>query len=262
MSRDADGPVNNDAFAAWGARWLELGDHRGTSLADAVYRDRAEALLDHWRAKVPTPWQRGTDEQLLGPRYRRTHSKGKPRERSEHELEKQILEPDPRKTPTSCFGRRLEDGINAVPLSLDAGGGRNGNVEADMLLMSSSDAGAELLLVEIKTGSNHPWYAVAESLRQLRLAQESVALRNLMADRKNASSATPDLPIAAVILAPLAFYTAPGRNREGTPQAARLAATFNAAEGTDVRLATWDVATRRIDELRIDAPPLPAWSFD
>jgi hypothetical protein len=57
--------------------------------------------------------------------------------RGEHAVEHAILALEPDSNVTTCLGERLLDGVNAVPLTKDAGGKRAGNVEADMLLLTS-----------------------------------------------------------------------------------------------------------------------------
>src|SRR3954464_10837123 len=87
----------------------------------------------------------------------------------------EILAPAPETTPTSCLGALLVDGVNAVPLARDAGGGRVANVEAAMLLLIADEGRFRRALVEVKDRSNHPWYAGVEALRQLRPFSESCA---------------------------------------------------------------------------------------
>lgn len=71
---------------------------------------------------------------------------GAPRAGSEHELESQILAPDPSRTPTTVLGGRLIDGVNAFPLARDGAGGRAGNVEADLLLLVESNDSSRVIL--------------------------------------------------------------------------------------------------------------------
>ncbi len=137
--------------------------------------ERISNVITLWTAPVPGGWQRGPDSRLLDrtQRYLRGDA-ATPKPGSEHKLELEILAPDPAATVTTCFGARLIDGINAVPLARDAGGRRRGNVEADMLLLTADAAGHRTqLLVEAKTSSDNAWYAVIESLRQLKLFQLS-----------------------------------------------------------------------------------------
>jgi hypothetical protein len=139
-------------------------------------------------------------------RYRRGHVRTGPKVGSEHELEYELLQPDPSLAQTRCFDQRLIDGINAVPLARDPDGRRAGNVEADMLLLTAAGNDHRLLLVEAKTISNNAWYATVENLRQLRLFTASSAAQQIMQQRRAEPLPTPPA-VTAVILATASFYT-------------------------------------------------------
>jgi hypothetical protein len=74
-------------FASWRDRWTKLGRYTRLNLPDRA--DRQQALVALWRSNIPAPWKRGTDAQLLGPRYRRKDWMN-PR-RGEHKIEHEIL---------------------------------------------------------------------------------------------------------------------------------------------------------------------------
>jgi hypothetical protein len=99
---------------------------------------RIEQVLQAWVAPVPDGRHRTSDARLHGPavRYLRNHRDGAPKPGSEHELEQQILEPDLPAMRARGDGNAIVDGINALPLARDPAGGRRGNVEADMLLLT------------------------------------------------------------------------------------------------------------------------------
>ena len=71
-------------------------------------------------------------------------------------VEYDVLNPSPADVTTITPWGRLVDGVNAVPLAKDAGGGRTGNVEADMLCSSETSTSTVFLLVEVKTGVSEP----------------------------------------------------------------------------------------------------------
>jgi hypothetical protein len=150
---------------------MELAGFQGKHVPEG----RVELVHALWREPVPGVWKRDRDPRVLRPetRYCRTHTGGEGIPRGEHKIEHEILEPAPDLTPTTCFDARLIDGVNAVPLAKDAAGGRAGNVEADMLLLLEDEQHYRQVLVEVKDGSNHPWYAAVEALRQLRLFCEN-----------------------------------------------------------------------------------------
>lgn len=242
-------------FREWARRWLaeDAGAYTGRKVPDAD--QRIERLMALWHEPIPPGWQRDDDHQLTDPavRYRRHHKHDMPKARSEHELEYEVLAPDPRATLTLCFGARLVDGINAVPLARDNDGKRAGNVEADMLLLTQTgDMTHRLLLVEAKTISNNAWYAVAESLRQLKLYTASLPAQNIMLRRHHDLPESP--PVAAVVLAPASFYSDAGARSRAVNPALHLVDALREQLGIDLRLAVWDRANRAIAEISRTPP--------
>lgn len=239
------------AFAIWAERWLALADYTGCDVPHPAERTARVAQL--WIEDVPTGWPRDDDKRLLDPtrRYVRSHGNARhPKPGSEHELEWQILQPDPAQEPTHCFGARLIDGVNAVPLTRDSvSGGRAGNVEADILLLSEQGGAHRLLLVEAKTRSNNAWYAVIESLRQLRLFLHSPAAQRIMPHRNPGLPGK--LPVTAVVLAPPTFYIGDDARERAVQPTLALLTVLRTQFGIDCRLATWNLTERCVDELRL-----------
>src|SRR5436853_253970 len=118
--------ATENPFTGWARRWTCLAAFEGTQVPEG----RIEGVLDLWREPIPGTWKRDRDPRLLNPekRYCRTHTGGEAVPRGEHATEHEILAPAPQTTPTVCLGARLIDGVNAVPLARDSGGGRSGNV--------------------------------------------------------------------------------------------------------------------------------------
>lgn len=231
-------------FADWAGSWLAVGSFTGAEVPKE--EERVAELGRLWASEIPPGWERGADRRVLDPdrRYLRRHRHGGPIEGSEHELEMEILCPDPVAVLTYCLGGRLIDGVNAVPLARDTSGGRRGNVEADMLLLADGPNGPRLLLVEVKTRSKNAWYAAAESLRQLRLFTASASAREIMPRRRPAFSTA--LPVTAVILAPPDFYKAPGARQNAVAPTHRLLEHMRAEFGVEAQLATWNAGERAI----------------
>jgi hypothetical protein len=224
---------------------MEGASYRGPEIPDKA--ERIEELLLLWQAPIPEGWQRALDARLLTPeRYVRTHQPGGATPLGEHAVEHSILAPDPREVATSCLGASLIDGVNAVPLARDLGGGRAGNVEADMALLVRDKTQLRLLLVEVKVASNHAWYAAVENLRQMRLFLEAPVSLSLFQRR------LPDLglgslpPVTGVVLAPHAFYAAKGQKGRAVGPTQDLLARFRAQLGITVVLATWEGPERAI----------------
>lgn len=166
----------------------------------------------------------------------------------EHAIEHQILVE--RFESVRVLGGRLIDGVNAFPLACDyAGGGRCGNVEADILLAVQSDAGVRLVLCEVKADANDPWYAAVELLRQMRLFLSNPAGREVMQQRSALPLSTPDVPVTALVLAPSGYYRARGKRCNAVPPAKRLFEEMSKRFGIDLRLAVWNPALNSIDDL-------------
>jgi hypothetical protein len=245
----ANAKVARPAFQQWADRWMRLAVYRGRDVPHLSERIAEVARL--WSEDVPLGWVRGEDPRLLDPsrRYLRMHrGDGEPRSGSEHELEHEILIEQPEELPATCLGARLVDGINAVPLVRDsATGGRVGNVEADMLLLTEDGAHHRLLLVEVKTGSNNAWYATVEVLRQLRLFMESASARAIMPQRH--PGLPEELHVTAVVLAPPAFYQGDGAQGRAVRPAQLLIEATRLQFGIECRLASWNRDERRITEV-------------
>lgn len=240
---------DGETSAGWADAWMIPARYSGPNLPDV--NRRITQVLAAWTAPVPGGWQRGRDARLHNPssRYQRArHTTSTPRSGSEHELEFQILNDDPAVVRTLCEDAVVVDGINAVPLARGTTGGRRGNVEADMLLLTHDTIGYRQWLTEVKTGSNNAWFAVIESLRQLKLFQLSDAAQAIMPARH------PDVPaqtpVTALVLAPATFYTAPGAKQRSVKPAQQLIDAIIPAASIDIRLATWDLSTRTIRRLK------------
>ena len=218
------------SFAAWANRWMALAVYPGGSVPDSS--SRIEQLLSLWQSTIPGVWQRGLDQQLLGPCYRRGDFNAP--NPGEHTIEHEIL--CRRLNQISCLGHRILDGINALPLVCDACGGRSSNVEADLLLLGEHNGKYRLFLCEVKDRSNDPWYAAVESLRQLRLFLSSPESLRLFSHRNNSGNLPHDIPITTLVLAPNHFYASPGKKANAVIPALELIARFNSVLSLDIRL--------------------------
>jgi hypothetical protein len=223
-------------FVAWANSWMHLARYEGAVVADVD--QRIEQLVRLWQDPIPGSWLRTTDVQLHGERYRRG-DRAQPNA-GEHMIEHEILHRD--FESVSCFGTRLLDGVNALPLVRDAGGGREANVEADMFLLSRQGEDYRLWLCEVKADSNNAWYAAIENLRQLRLLMSSPASMRVFSRRLPLSSLPVDMPVTGLVLAPLRFYSSPGKKANSVAPAQALLARFLSEFDVDVRLAVWDSA--------------------
>jgi hypothetical protein len=236
-------------FSDWAERWMELANYRGIEIRDVD--DRIEGVVALWHEPIPGDWKRVEDERLIDPtsRYCRGNADPRRKRRGEHAIEYDILEPSPAEWATICLGGRLVDGVNAIPLARDAGGGRAGNVEADMLLLVHERSEWRLLLVEVKAESNNAWYAVVENLRQMALLLRSDASRSLFHHRQPDLGLPASVPATAIVLAPREFYTSDGAKKVAVGPARRLIGRMREEAQVSVELATWDSARRVIAPL-------------
>lgn len=232
--------ILSNSIDAWCRRWMELANYQGPSIPDAP--DRIEQLISHWQEPIPGQWQRGVDSALLVQHYRRSDV-NQPHP-GEHKIECEIL--SKHFDLISCYGGKLIDGVNALPLVKDAKGGRAANVEADMLLLTERDGVHRLFLCEVKHQSNNAWYAAIESLRQLRLMLSNPESRNLFARRNSTSSLAADLPVTALVLAPDSFYSSAGKKANAVKPTLELIGRFKLEFNLDVRLAVWDCSQQEI----------------
>lgn len=230
-------------FAEWANRWMVLAKYEGLRVPDVA--TRIEQLRMLWQEPIPGSWQRGVDPQLHKDRYRRGDS-GNP-SRGEHMIEHAILVGHFERL--SCFGNKVLDGVNAVPLVRDEAGGRTANVEADMLLLTEGTDVHRLFLCEVKGKSNNAWYAAVESLRQLRLFISSLEARRLFVHRIPDLLCPANAPVTGLVVAPYAFYSSVGQKAISVSPALELLAHFRAELEIDVRLAIWDPGSSNIDRL-------------
>jgi hypothetical protein len=242
-------PVADADFARWSREWLDLAGYRGKRLSGVPAR--IARIGELWRGSVPGVWERKQyPSRLLKPgvRYCRRNAGEKGKRRGEHVIEYELLCPRSGEQEASCLGFDLVDGVNAVPLSRDVGGGRAANVEADMLLLVDVDDGYRQLLIEVKDKSNHAWYGVVENLRQLKLFTQSRSAQLLFHERNPEMELPSALPVTALTLAPSSFYSAAGRQGESVAPAQELVGRLR-AQGADLYLATWDPDTRTVEVL-------------
>ena len=237
----------NPAFNERAGKWMDLARFPGRHLLDV--ESRIAKVVALWEKPIPPGWKResGRDSRLLKSRYGRGRKRENHVPRGEHAIEHEILDPSPA-VPTRCLGATLVDGVNAVPLAKDAGGGRAGNVEADMLLLVEDEQGYRLQLVEVKATSDNPWFAAVENLRQMRLFRES-PIQSLFRDRCSAPDLGEELRVTGIVLAPNEFYEKPVKRRDSVAPAQELLDRMNRKPDVDMRLATWNANFREIESL-------------
>jgi hypothetical protein len=226
-------------FEAWRDQWQAVAEYDGATVPDC--RDRVERIIRLWEKTIPGDWQRGIDKQLLEKRYRRGDAeRARP---AEHEIEHEIL--CEHFDEISCFGWKLIDGVNQFPLAQF----RNG-VLADIVLLAERKGEHRMFLCEVKERSNNPWYATVECLRQLRLFLSNSESRAVFRRRRVVLDLPLEIPVTALIVAPEAYYSNPGKRANAVGPANDLASRFAAELQVDIRLAVWDRSRREIRDLQ------------
>ncbi len=180
---------------------------------------------------------------LNGKRYTRG-DEADPR-RWEHRIEHEIL-CQHFEDVTYLQDGRVIDGVNAFPLVRDSGGGRNGNVEADLLLLVRSACGYRLVVAEVKHSANNAWFAAVENLRQLKLLISGEDAGQLFRQRNPALDLPANLGITGLVAAPRGFYSQPGQKANSIGAARMLINTIRAEADVDIRLAMWETQHRTI----------------
>jgi hypothetical protein len=147
---------------------------------------------------------------------------------------------------TYCGDCKLIDGVNAFPLVRDSGGSRNGNVEADLLLLVRSTCGYRLVVAEVKHSANNAWFAAVENLRQLKLLISGEYAGQLIRQRNPTLDLPSSLAIIGLVIAPREFYAHPGQKANSIGAASLLLNAIRAGAEVDIRLAVWDTQHRTI----------------
>ncbi|MEO5333930.1 MAG: hypothetical protein H7839_18100 [Magnetococcus sp. YQC-5] len=229
----------SDDFSQWNEQWKEKMEFTGAHLPDP--EGRIKQVLDLWNAPVPKGWERGSDPQLLKARYRRGNIDNL---RGEKKIEHDILEKHFEQVEfLEC---ELVDGINAMPLTRDAKGGRHNNVEADLLLLLKKSGRYTIVICELKEKYKNSWYAIIENIRQLKLLELSSSARDLFRKRNPSLSLSEEIPVMGCVVAPREFYDQAGQKANAKPHAERLIKQFYSMTGLSVCLAVWDLKTRKV----------------
>jgi hypothetical protein len=237
-------PAASD-FRSWSLEWIELASYPGPCLRDP--EARIQRLLSLWKEPVPGSWQRSVADipsrLLNGKRYTRG-DEADPRS-GEHRIEHETLYQH--FDAVRCLeDGSLVDGVNAFPLVRDGGGGRNGNVEADMLLLVRNGSGYRLVVAEVKHSANNAWFAAVENLRQLKLLICGAEPGRFFLQRNPSLDLPADLPITGLVVAPCSFYSQPGQKANSIGAARMLIHTIRAEADVEVRLSVWDTQHRTI----------------
>jgi hypothetical protein len=213
-------------FSAWRDAWDELGAQR-----------RVSDVLDLWQAPIPEPWMRSeadTPKRLLsGQRYTRGNLNGI--RKGEHEIEYEILVTHFRRA--MCLGWPQLDGVNAYPLVKDSAGGRNDNVEADLVLLAGRADSALLLVSDVKKTDGTPWTALVQNLRQLRLFTANPACAALFNKRGVKANV---VQTCGGVIAPKTFYSSRGQKADSLPYARKLSESMLREHKVKTELLVWD----------------------
>jgi hypothetical protein len=236
----------SNSFAAWRDRWQCLAEFEGAHLPDP--ERRIDQLLALWQAPIPGKWLRepGWDTDKWAASLYRRGDLAAPRA-GEHAMERTIL--IDRRAKVTMLGEPLLHGINAMPLTADfSDHGRRANVEADLLLLSRTDAGFRLALCELKAGADNAWFAAVELLRQMRLFLASPSAQSLMMELGHLPIEATNVALTGLVVAPADYYAARGKKGHAILPARTLLRLMLQHYNVDVRLAIWNPADNSIQE--------------
>jgi hypothetical protein len=181
-----------------------------------------------------------TPERLLSERrYTRGNLNGI--RRGEHEIEYEILLTQFDRV--TCLGRPLLDGVNAYPLVKDSAGGRNDNVEADLVLLAGRADSALILVSDVKKTDGTPWTALVQNLRQLRLFTANPACASVFTKRGVKANA---VQICGGVIAPKMFYSSRGQKADSVPYARELSESMLREHKVKTELLVWDTGLGQV----------------
>jgi hypothetical protein len=229
---DSPRPTATAKFRAWRDAWDELGA-----------RQRVSDVLELWQAPIPEPWMRfeeDTPKRLLSDQ-RYTRGNLNRNRRGEHEIEYEILVTQFGKV--TCLGRPLLDGVNAYPLVKDSAGGRNDNVEADLVLLAGQADSAFLFVTDVKKTDGNAWAALVQNLRQLRLFMANPTCASFFKTRGVRANV---VQICGGVIAPNSFYTSPGQRAKSVPFARKLSESMQQMHNVKTELFAWDSVHGRL----------------
>ncbi len=189
--------ATRSGFRTWRDAWDRLSND-----------GRITDVIELWHAPVPDQWMRSesdTPARLLScERYTRGNLNGT--RRGEHVIEHEILIKC--FDSVECLDQPLLDGVNAFPLVRDDAGGRSGNVEADLVLLTGNPEFARIFVCDVKISDGDPWKALLQNLRQLRLFTSNPICTSFFGLR--GSKSVPDAKVVQIsggVIAPEKFYS-------------------------------------------------------
>jgi hypothetical protein len=229
-------------FKAWRDAWDELGEFHGPKLPDPDRR--ISEVLALWQARIPEPWMRSEAEIpkriLSKQRYTRGNLNGI--RRGEHEIEYEIL--SMRFDSVKCLDRPLLDGVNAYPVVKDSAGGRNDDIEPDLVLLCGPIDSALVLVGDVKKTDGNPWSALVQNLRQFRLFTANPVCASLFGQRGVKANV---VQACAAVIAPKTFYGSRGQKANSLLHAHKLSEAILLAHNVTSELLVWDAGLAQLE---------------
>jgi hypothetical protein len=155
----------------------------------------------------------------------------------EHEIEYEILVTHFDRA--TCLGRPLLDGVNAYPVAKDYSGGRNDNVEPDLVLLAGPADSALIVVSDVKKTDQNPWAAFVQNLRQLRLFTANPACASIFNQRGVKANV---VQTCGAVIAPKAYYSSPGQKANSLPYARQLSESILRAHKVKTEFLVWDAS--------------------
>lgn len=212
---------------AWRNSWDLLGN-----------QGRIAEVIELWHAPVPGACMRAENDMpvrlLTDKRYTRGNLSGN--RRGEHVIEYQILVEY--FDSVTCLDQPLVDGVNAFPLVMDHGGGRNCDVEADLILLTGKPGSAQIFVCDVKITDGDPWKALLQNLRQLRLFTSNATCASFFGLRGSTEKVR---QIRGAVIAPESFYFHSGKRDDSLRRAQSLSeAISKPPHNVSAELLVWD----------------------
>jgi hypothetical protein len=218
--------IPSSKFRVWRDEWDKLGAQQ-----------RIGDIVEFWQAPIPGPWMRSEADipRRLLEEGRYTRGNLNDTRRGEHVIEYEILVGQFDRV--TCFGRPLLDGVNAFPLVRDSAGGRNDDVEADLVLLAGPPISASLFVADVKKTDGNPWLALVQNLRQLRLFKANLACSSIFSLR--GMNVNVD-QVCGGVIAPKTFYSNSGKRRKSLQLARKLSESMQQEHKIMAELIVWD----------------------
>jgi hypothetical protein len=238
------------SYREWSAKWAQGRQYTGDQIPEKALPSRIESVINLWNVRMPLAWERGNWTFLKERGFRRGDENDP---QPEHKLERDLFGLSKWEVTGATVPMYLYPELNEISF----GNKRNGQRKIDVLALLEIEGKTTPLAIEMKGKStNNCWFAVVESLQQLRLLrsypQSRLALNPLLKPFEQ-------LPLSrswGMVLAPPPFFDAKGQKHNSFRQAKELARALQKELGIVILLAAFNKNVRGQIDLLSDVPTL------